>query len=91
MGWACRTYWKKDKYKFFFWSPVLKERDHFEKEEIMGDNIKMDVNKWSSGQEQMADSFKHDNELSVCIISGNLSSRWEIIRFSRSTILHELI
>jgi len=32
----------------------------------MGDNIKMDVNKRSSGQEQLAGCFEHDNELSVC-------------------------
>jgi len=32
-----------------------------ENEGSMVDNIKMDVNKRSSGQEQLVGSFKHDN------------------------------
>jgi len=41
----------------------------------MGDNIKIDVSKRSSGQVQLQGCFKYDNEFSGYIISGNFSSR----------------
>jgi hypothetical protein len=44
---------------------------------------------WSgSGQRQVAGTSRHDNEPSVSIKCGNFLISWELVSFSRNTLLH---